>query len=95
MRILNLKTSRYKWLGRQATRELKPGVAYQAFRGRDYECMSHSFASVIYAAAAAHGLKATCAVFESVVIFAFYHPDAFLRPNMAAYPVVRKIRGTL
>lgn len=95
MRTLNLRTSRYKWLGKQATRELQPGVAYQAIRFQDYDCESYSFTNNVYAAANTLGLKATCAVFESSVVFAFYHPDAFLRPNLAAYPVVKKIRGSL
>jgi hypothetical protein len=90
---LNLTRSRYKWLGKWAARELKPGVAFQAFRGKDYECLSISFAGQVYAAAYALGLKATCSVFEDCVVFAFYHPDAFMRPNMPAYPVVRKMRS--
>lgn len=95
MRTLNLKTSRYKWLGKQVAKELQPGVAYQAIRFKDYDCLSYSFAQAVYAAANTLGMKATCAVFDSSVVFAFYHPDAFLRPHLAAYPVVKKIRGTV
>jgi hypothetical protein len=90
---MNLDKSKYKWLGRRATRELKPGVAHLAIRGTDFECEPASFAGQVYQAAYALDLKASCAVFSDRVVFAFYRGDDFVRPNLPAYPVVRKMRG--
>lgn len=90
----NLKNSQYAWL-LQWGFSLKAGEAHKAVRYVDYQCMPHSFAGVVYHAARTRGLRATTAVFPQlgVVVFCFYKPDALMRPNLAAYPVVRSLRG--
>jgi len=90
----DLTKSQYSWLLKWGF-QLKAGVAHQATRHVNYTCQPRSFANVVYQAGRARGLKATCAVFEEigVVVFCFYRPDALTRPNLPAYPIVRKMRG--
>jgi hypothetical protein len=73
-------------------RELKPGEAHVAFRGEHYTCQSESFRGVVYQVAKEKGLAATVSVFTSCVVFAFYQPTGYLRPNLPAYPIVKKMR---
>ena len=85
--------SRYAFLLGWA-RELEPGKAHLARLGKEFDCMATSFTGAVYAAAATRGLKATVAVFpdQGAVVFAFYRADSFTRPNLAAYPIVKKMR---
>lgn len=83
------KGSKYAWV---SVRELEPGVAYEATHGQHYTCQSVSFAGALYKIAKEQGWKATVTIFETKVIFSFYRPDSYMRPNMAAYPVVMKER---
>lgn len=85
------KTSMYAWLLSQV-RELEPGKAFEARRGQHYTCESQSFTQAVYAVAAQNGYKATCSVFETSVVYCFYRADSYLRPNLPAYPVVKKMR---
>lgn len=89
---MNLDKSKYGWMAGWVG-ELEPGQAYQAEKDMDYECESKSFASVVYAVAKEKGWKATVVVFPEKVVFAFFRPTAYMRPNLPAYPIVRKLKG--
>lgn len=75
-------------------KKLKPGEAHQANLGHHFTCLVTSFSAAVYAAAATKGWKATVVTFpdEGCVVFAFYKPDDLMKPNLAAYPVVKKMR---
>jgi hypothetical protein len=92
---VNWVNSKYGWLLANVG-ALEPGKAHQAQKGSHFTCEARSFAGYVYAAAAERGYKATVAVFERlphpVVVFAFYRPTDLMRPNLAAYPVVKKLR---
>lgn len=82
---------RYKWVEGHV-KDLEPGHAYLARRGTEYVCESRSFAGVVYATAREKGWKATVVTGERWVVFAFYRPDSYMRPNLPAYPIVKKMR---
>lgn len=86
------QTSKYGWLLGHV-RKLPAGEAYLAQKGAEFECLPESFAGYVYAAAAERGLKASCAVFGAAVVYAFYRPNDLMRPNLPAYPIVKKMRG--
>ena len=81
--------TKYAWVD---MRELTPGEAFQAFKGRHYTCESRSFAGQLYKMARERDWSVTVAVFPTTVIFAFYQTNSYLRPNMRAFPVVLKLR---
>lgn len=85
--------SRYSKVVPRLQRELKPGVAFLAIQWVDFDCTPMSFASQMCTLARDHGMRATCAVFTDRVVYVFYHPESFLRPNLPAYAVVKKMRG--
>lgn len=89
------QNSKYGWLLGHVG-PLEPGVAYRAQRGNEFQCQAKSFTSYVYAAAAEKGYKATVAVFDHikqpVVVFAFYRSTDLMRPNLAAYPIVKRMR---
>lgn len=74
-------------------RVLKPGEAHIALKGEHYTCESESFRGVVYTVAKERNLAATVSVFASCVVFAFYKPNNFMRPNLPAYPIIKKMRG--
>jgi len=80
---------------RMNVRKLKPGQAYIATQGEDFDCAPTSFQHVVYGLAqkAGNGWKATTTVVGQNVIYAFYKGSDFMRPNLAAYPVVKKWKG--
>jgi len=75
-------------------KKLKAGEAHQANLGHHFTCKVESFGNAVYAAAATKGWKATLANFpdDGCVVFAFYRPDDLMKPNLAAYPIVKKMR---
>lgn len=90
------QTSKYGWLlGHVQT--LPPGEAHLAQYGSQYQCLPQSFAAYVYAAAIERGYKATVAIIDrnsgSSVVYAFYRPTDYMRPNLPAYPIVKKMRG--
>lgn len=89
---MDLDRSKYSWMAGWVS-ELAPGEAYRAERGVDFECEPRSFASVVYMVAREKGWKATVTCFPDFVVFAFYRPTAYMRPNLPAYPIVRKLKG--
>jgi hypothetical protein len=85
------QNSKYGWLlGHVGV--LEPGRAHIAVKGADFECLPVSFAGYVYAAANERGYKASCAMFSGAVVYAFYRPNDLMRPNLAAYPIVKKMR---
>lgn len=75
--------------------KLKPGEAFIATQNDDFTCDPATFAGVVYklAAAKSGGWKGTVAVIGRSVVYAFYRRDDYMRPNLSAYPIVRKMRG--
>jgi len=94
---LKFEKSKYNWaLGWVS--KLPAGQACLAVRDHTekegtFTCEPRSFAKIVYQAAQAKGWKASVAVFEDRVVFAFYKPYSFSRPNLLAYPIVRKLKG--
>lgn len=78
-----------------SVRKLKPGEAYLAQKGQDFDCQPESFRGVVYdlATTKGGGWVGTCTVFGAVVVYAFYKRDDYMRPNLPAYPIVKKLRG--
>lgn len=73
--------------------ELPAGQAHVATKGNQYTCKSESFCQVVYTVARQKDYAATVSVFQGHVVFAFYQRTAYMRPNLQAYPVVKKMRG--
>lgn len=76
-------------------RKLKPGEAYVATKGADFDCAPESFRGVVYdlALTKGGGWKGTSTVVGNLVIYAFYKETDYMRPNLPAYPIVLKHRG--
>lgn len=89
---MNVTRSKYRWISPMVG-ELKPGEAYLSRRGKEFECEPVSFAGVVYTVAREAGWKATVITLPNAVVFAFYPPDSYLRPNLAAYPIVKRMKG--
>jgi hypothetical protein len=90
----NWPNSKHAWL-LGWVRRLPAGTAHQVSYGEHFTCLPASFTNVIYGVAAARGYKATLAVFKDkrIVVFAFYRAKDLSRPNLAAYPIVKTLRG--
>lgn len=90
------QTSKYGWLLGNVQR-LEPGKAYRAQRGSEYQCLPETFRSYVYAAAKERGFNASTCVIDDpvhpVVVYVFYRPHDLMRPNLAAYPIVKKMKG--
>lgn len=99
------RTSKYAYLLPQV-RKLSPGEVYIATKGADFVCEPISFQSVVYALARLKGggWRATTVVIsrppfrrqrqpEIHVAYAFYKCSDYMRPNLAACPVVLKLKG--
>ncbi len=93
---MNLANGKYRWILGNVDLQLLPGQAHVARQGIEFECLPQSFAGYVYQAARARGCSASCAVFgqlrHPVVVYAFYRPTDLMRPNLAAYPIVRRLR---
>lgn len=78
-----------------AVRNLAPGDAYVAQKGVDFDCQPESFRGVVYdlAATKGGGWRGTSTVVRDLVIYAFYRETDYMRPNLPAYPIVKKYRG--
>jgi hypothetical protein len=85
------QTSKYGWLLGHV-QVLEPGTAYFARKGVEFTCLPESFRGYVYAAAAEQGWKASAMVFGYGVAYAFYRPTDLMRPNLPAYPIVKKLR---
>lgn len=85
---------KYAWL-LTGIRKLPPGEAFLANKGSEFDCAPGSFRGAVYRAAAekGRGWKATTIVHGRTVVYAFYQNRDYMRPNLPAYPIVKKIRG--
>jgi hypothetical protein len=86
------KSKYYGWVKAWSARPLEPGVAYEAIQQKHFTCTPAGFGSQMYTLARSIDLAATVSVFDDRVIFTFYDPTLPLRPNMPAYPVVKRLR---
>ena len=85
------QTSKYGWLlGHVQT--LDPGKAHLSRKGVHSDCLPDSFRGYVYAAAAERGYKASAVVIGGDVIYAFYRPTDLMRPNLVAYPIVKRMK---
>lgn len=77
-------------------KKLKAGEAFIATRKEEFDCEPNSFTSVVYQLAATKGggWKGTVVVLGDSVVYAFYRDADYMRPNLPAYPLVRKLRGS-
>jgi hypothetical protein len=76
-------------------RKLKAGEAYIATMGEDFTCQPDSFRGVVYELALTKGggWKGTATVLGTSVVYAFYKDSDYMRPNLSAYPLVKKLKG--
>ena len=86
--------SKYHYLTR-AVRKLGAGEAYVAHYGDAFTCKPESFRGVLYDAATSRGggWVATSTIVGNSVVYAFYKRSDYMRPNLTAYPIVKKLRG--
>lgn len=93
---MNLTNGKYAWLLGHVELRLEPGKALRAQRGSEFMCLPETFAGYVYQAARQRGHRATVAIFAGlqhpVVVYAFYRPTDLMRPNLAAYPIVKRLR---
>jgi len=76
-------------------RELKPGEAYVAQKGVDFDCEPESFRQIVYLMAKKKGARwrGTSVVVGRRVIYTYFKRDGYSRPNLDAYPIVKKFKG--
>lgn len=85
--------SKYQYLV-NGVRKLEPGEAMISTKDHDFTCTPETFRGVVYQAAATKGLawRATSVIVGTTVVYAFYQSNDYLRPNLSAYPIVKKLR---
>lgn len=76
-------------------RKLPNGSAFAASKGVDFTCSPDSFRGVVYDLASTKGGEwvGTCTVIGGTVVYAFYKRSDYMRPNLPAYPIVKKLKG--
>jgi hypothetical protein len=86
--------SKYRYLMANVVK-LKPGEAYIASHGEQFDCEPESFRGIVYMLAESKGggWKGTVCVIGKNVVYAFYRDSDYMRPNLPAYPIVKKLRG--
>lgn len=85
--------SKYYYLTKMT--KLKPGEAFHAEQGHDFTCQPESFRNLLYQAASTRGggWHVSAVVVGKTVLWAPYKASDYLRPNLPAYPLVKKLRG--
>jgi hypothetical protein len=76
--------------------KLNAGEAYVATYPDDFTCKPESFQNVVHLLAAqkGNGWKATTVcIYPRTVVYAFFKNTDYMKPNLAAHPVVKKLRG--
>jgi hypothetical protein len=75
--------------------KLKAGEAFVATWQQDFTCAPESFRGVVYqlASAKGRGWKGTSVIIGRYVVYSFYKGTDYMRPNLAAYPIVLKMKG--
>lgn len=73
--------------------KLKPGEAFVAVRGADFDCLPESFRAALYRITQEKGgdWVVTTLVRGRKVVYAYYKKTDYMRPNLPAYPVVKAI----
>jgi hypothetical protein len=86
--------SKYDYLVR-GIRKLPPGEAYVAERNDSFTCQPESFRNILYQAAstAGKGWHVSATIIGDCVVWAFWKHGDLMRPNLLAYPIVKKLRG--
>jgi hypothetical protein len=86
--------SKYQYLVRGMTK-LKPGEAFHAEKGHDFTCQPESFRNVLYQAAstAGHGWHVSAVIVGNTVVWACWKASDYMRPNLPAYPIVKRMKG--
>lgn len=86
--------SKYAYLVRGMTK-LKPGEAFHAEKGHDFTCLPETFRNLLYQAAkqAGNGWKVSAVISDETVVWVCWKHKDYLRPNLPAYPLVKKLRG--
>ncbi len=76
-------------------RKLGAGEAYVAEETVDFTCHPSSCQGVVYRAAQEKGSewRATTVVIGHRVVYAYYKRGDYMKPNLPAYPVVKKLKG--
>lgn len=76
-------------------RKLPPGEAFAATKGADFTCSPESFRGVVYQLAETKGgsWRGTVTVVGNTVFYAFYKRSDYMRPNLPAYPLIKKVKG--
>jgi hypothetical protein len=79
----------------QGVQKLKPGEAFVAHQGVDFDIQPESFRTVLYHVTKEKGggWVVTTKVIGRRVVYAYYRRTDYMRPNLPAYPVVKKILG--
>ena len=74
--------------------KLKPGEAFFAQKGGMFTCQPETFRTVLYQVAKTAGKewRVTSVVIGEHVVWAFYKCNDYMKPNLPAYPVVKKLR---
>lgn len=71
---------------------LPEGAGYEALLHRDFTCTPHSFAGQVGQIARSRGMRATCVTTSTRVIYRFYDPKGYWKPNLSAFAVVIKAK---
>lgn len=85
--------SKYWYLVTGMTK-LDPGKAFHAEKGYDFTCEPETFRNVLYQAAytAGNNWRVSTIVVNGTVVWACWKSTDYMRPNLPAYPIVKKIR---
>lgn len=79
----------------QGIQKLNPGEAFVAEKGVDFDCEPESFRGALYRITQEKGGNwvATTSIIGKRVVYAYYRRTDYMRPNLPAYPIVRKLKG--
>lgn len=87
-----MTTPKYRALA-LGIQKLKPGEAFVAQKGADFDILPESFRAVLYRIAQEKGpeWRVTTLIRGKRVVYAYYKKTDYMRPNLPAYPVVKAI----
>lgn len=86
--------SKYWWLVKGVAK-LPPGEAFIAEHNAAFTCTPETFRNTLYQVAKTAGKQwhVSACVVGSTVVWAFYKGSDYMRPNLPAYPIVKKLRA--
>jgi hypothetical protein len=75
--------------------KLPAGQAFTATQGEAFTCQPESFRNTLYqvASTVGKGWHVSATIIGTTVVWAFWKNTDLMRPNLRAYPVVKKLRG--